>query len=102
MAIGDKTSDEKLQYDINIEVAKISSLSSGKIDKYEHLAGKVILRSNQSQILEQAKFTCSSLGKVFEKQMKTVENQDQKQIKATEEHGKQLVRSNKFVEKYTA
>ena len=26
--------DEKLQYDINIEAAKISALSSGKIDKY--------------------------------------------------------------------
>ena len=26
--------DEKLQYDINIEAAKISALSSGKIGKY--------------------------------------------------------------------
>ena len=34
MAIGDKIRDEKLQYDINREEAKISVLSSGKIDKY--------------------------------------------------------------------
>ena len=34
MAVGDKIRDEKLQYDINREEAKISVLSSGKIDKY--------------------------------------------------------------------
>ena len=50
--------------------AKISVLSSGKIDKYEFLTGKEILSSNQRQILERAKFTYSSLGKAFEKQQK--------------------------------
>ena len=37
MTIVDKVRDEKLQYDINREAAKISALSSGKIDKYEYL-----------------------------------------------------------------
>ena len=46
--------DEKLQYDINREAAKISALSSGKIDKYEYLTGKEILPFNQRQIIEQA------------------------------------------------
>ena len=32
MAAGDKIKDEKLQYDINREAAKMSALSSGKID----------------------------------------------------------------------
>ena len=32
--------DEKLQYDINREVAKISALSSRKIDKYDYLTGE--------------------------------------------------------------
>ena len=32
--------DEKLQYDINREAAKISALSSGKIHKYEYLTGE--------------------------------------------------------------
>ena len=32
MTIEDQIRDEKLQYDINIEAAKISALSSGKID----------------------------------------------------------------------
>ena len=40
---------QKLQYDINGEAAKISALSSGKIDKYEYLTGKEILTSDQIQ-----------------------------------------------------
>ena len=36
-------SDEKLQYDINRTVAKISALWSGKIGKYEYLTGEEVL-----------------------------------------------------------
>ena len=82
MTINDQIRDEKLQYDINREAAKISALSSGKIHKYEYLTGEDILPSNQQQIIEQAKFTYSPLGKVFEKQVKTIEDQGQKQIDA--------------------
>ena len=70
MTIDDKIKDEKLQYNINRESAKKSALSSGKIDKYEFLTGKEILPSDQIRIIEQAKFTHSSLGKAFEKQIK--------------------------------
>ena len=73
MTIEDQIKDEKLQYDINREAAKISALSSGKI---EYLTGEEILPSNQQQIIEQAKFTYSSLGKAFEKQTKTIEDQE--------------------------
>ena len=59
MTIDDKIIDEKLQYDINREAAKISALSSRKVDKYEYLAGKEILPSNQRQIIETTKFTYS-------------------------------------------
>ena len=65
MTIEDQIRDEKLQYDINREAAKISALSSGKIDKYEHLTGEEMLPSNQQQIIEQAKFTYSPLAKSF-------------------------------------
>ena len=68
MTINDQIRDEKLQYDINREAAKISALSSGKIHKYEYLTGEDILPSNQQQIIEQAKFTYSPLGKAFENQ----------------------------------
>ena len=80
MAINDQIRDEKLQYDINRETAKISALSSCKIHKYEYLTGEDILPSNQQQTKEQARFTYSPLGKAFEKQIKTIEDQGQKQV----------------------
>ena len=52
MTINDQFRDEKLQYDINREAAKISALSSGKIHKYEYLTGEDILPSNQQQIID--------------------------------------------------
>ena len=91
MTIEDQIKDEKLQYDINREAAKISALSSGKIDKYEYLTGEEILPSNQQQII-QAKFAYSLLGKAYEKQIKTIEDQGKKQVKAIQD--KQIVNNN--------
>ena len=82
MAISDLIRNENLQYDINREAAKISVLSSNKIQKYEYLTGGDILPSTQQQIIEQARFTYSPLGKAFEKQIKTIEDQGQKQVEA--------------------
>ena len=74
MTIEDKIRNLKLQYNINKEAAKISSLPSGKIDKYEYLKSKETLPSDQSRMIKQTKFTYSSLGKAFEKQTKTIED----------------------------
>ena len=82
MTINDQIRDEKLQHNINREAAKISALSSGKIHKYEYLTDEDILPSNQQQIIEQAKFTYFPLGKAFEKQIKTIEDQSKKQVHA--------------------
>ena len=68
MTIDDKIRDEQLQYDINREAAKISALSSGKIDKYKYLSDEERVSFNQRQIIEQPKFAYSSTGKAFEKQ----------------------------------
>ena len=57
MTIEDQIRDGKVQYDINREAAKISALSSGKIDTYEYLTGEEILPTNEQQMVEQAKFT---------------------------------------------
>ena len=84
MTIEDHIKDEKLQYDINRETAKISALSSGKLDKYEYLTGEEILPSNQQQIIQQAKFNYSPLGKAIEKQIKTINDQGEKQVVALE------------------
>ena len=70
MTIDDQIKNEKLQY-VNREAAKISALPSTKIDKYEYLTGEEILPSNEKQIIKQAKFTYSPLGKTFEKQKKS-------------------------------
>ena len=67
MTNNDKIRNEKLQYDINRQTVKISALSSSKIHKYEYLTGEDILPSNQQQIIEQARFIYSPLGKAFEK-----------------------------------
>ena len=87
MTINDQIRDEKLQYDINREAAKISALSSDKIHKYEYLTGEDILRSNQQQVMEQAKFTYSPLEKAFEKQIKSIEDQGENPIKAIQDQG---------------
>ena len=65
MTINDQIRDEKVRCDISRKAAGISALSSGKIDKQEYLAGKGILPSNQQQIIRQAEFTYSCLGKAF-------------------------------------
>ena len=82
MTIDDKIRDEKLQYDINREAAKISTLSSSKIHKYKYLTGEDILPSSNQQIIEQARFTYSPLGKAFEKQIGTIKNQGKKRADA--------------------
>ena len=51
MAIDGKIRYEKLQNYINREVAKISVLPSGKIDKYEYLIGEEMLSSDQSKMI---------------------------------------------------
>ena len=94
MTIEDQIKDEKLQYDINREAAKISALSSGKLDKYEYLTGEEILPSNQQQIIQQAKFNYLPLGKAIEKQRKTVEDRVKKQVEAIQD-SKQLLNINK-------
>ena len=81
----DQIIDEKLQYDINRKAAKTLALSLGKIDKYEYLTGEEILPFNQK-----------SLGKAFEKQTKTIEDQGEKQIKAIQNQGEV-----KTIKKYT-
>ena len=97
MTIEDLIREEKLQYNINREDAKISTLSSGNIDKYEYLTGEVILPSNKKQAIEQAKFTYSQLGKAFEKQTKTIEDQGKNKISAIKESGKQITESTRLL-----
>ena len=75
MTTDDEIRDEKLQYEINREITKISALSLGKIDKCEYLTDEKILPPDQRKVIEQAKFTYSPLGKALEKEIRTTEDQ---------------------------
>ena len=68
------------------------SIITDKYDKYEYLTGEEILTSYQSRMIEQAKFTYYILGRAFEKQIKTIKHQGEKQRKALEEYRKQLIK----------
>ena len=60
-------------------------MSSKKFNKCEYLTGEEILLFNQQEIIEQAKFNYSPLGKAFEKQTKTIDDQGEKQVEALED-----------------
>ena len=68
---------------IKLEIKNYNITLIERLQKYQpnHQA-KLILPSNQQQIIEQSKFTYSPLGKAFEKRTKTIEDQGEKQIKA--------------------
>ena len=57
MTIDDQIRNKKLQCDINRKAAKISALSSDKIDKYEYVTGEEILLYNQTHMIEHAELT---------------------------------------------
>ena len=78
MAFDDKFRDEKLQYHINREAAKILALSFGTIDKYEYLRGEETLPLDKRRLIEQAKFAYSPLRKSLEKQTNTAEDEGNK------------------------
>ena len=67
--------------DHQIKDEKISTWSWGEINKYEYLASEEILLYNQKQIIKQTKFTYSLLRKVFEKQVKTIEDHERNKLK---------------------
>ena len=70
MTINDKIKDEKLQYDVNRQAGKISSVSSSKIDKYKYLTLEEILSFYKRRKMEQAMFTYSLLGKLWKNKQK--------------------------------
>ena len=68
-AINNKTKQNKSQYNLDKQTAKISALSSGNVSKYEFLTGKDVL--SEKDLIEKAatikKFKYSPLSKEFKK-----------------------------------
>ena len=60
-----KIKQNESQYDLDREAAKISALSSNNLDKYELLNDEDL--GLKPSTVEQAKFECSPLGKIFNK-----------------------------------
>ena len=78
MSIDDKIRDVKLQCYLNRDSAKISPLSSGKIDKYKYLTGE--------EILEQA-INRTNFRKSFRK---TIKNDRRSRGKTNKSNRKQI------------
>ena len=94
-----KIMQNEAQYDLDRKAAKISALSSNNLDKYEYLTGEDL--GLKPSTVEQAKFEYSPLGKIFNKELdkddqkeglfkrlKNIEDKNEKQLKAIEDHGK--------------
>ena len=72
---------------------KISALPSGKINKYKYLTGEEMLSPDQRRVIEQASLHILLQKKILKKKKK-IKDQGEKQIKAIEKHGKQLIKSS--------
>ena len=84
--LDDKIKENQAQYDVDREVAKISALSSGELEKYEYLTGEDF--GYIHRVVEKAKFEYSLLGKVFNrglekgllKRLKNIEGKNEEQL----------------------
>ena len=102
-----KIMQNEAQYDLDRKAAKISALSSNKLEKYEYLTGEDL--GLRPSIIEQSKFEYSSLGKIFNKglskddqkeglskRLKNIEDKKKKPLKAIEDK-KQLDTNSKSI-----
>ena len=81
MAIDDKIRDKKNGHNrYKRRRSKNICIMTGKIDIYEYLTGEEILATDQSRMIDQAKFIYFSLGKALEKQRKTIKGQGGNQL----------------------
>ena len=100
--LDDKIKANKAQYDLDRQVAKISALSSGELEKYEYLTDEDL--GYKPDVIQKAKFEYSPIGKVFNKgldeidkkerllkRLKNIEGKNKDQLDAIKDQGeKQL------------
>ena len=98
------------QHNLDRKSVKISALSSNNLDKYEYLTGEDLdLKPN---IVEQAKFEYSPLGKIFNKGLdkddqreglfkrrKNVEGKNEEQLQAIKDQGEKPLKELKNIGK---
>ena len=97
--LDDKIKANKAQYNLDREAAKISTLSSGELEKYEYLTGEDL--GYKPDVVQKAKFEYSPLGKVFNKgldesdkkegflkRLENIEGKNRDQLDAIKDQGK--------------
>ena len=106
--LDDKIKANQAQYHLDRKAAKISTVSSGELEKYEYLTGEDL--RYKPGVVEKAKFEYFPLGKAFNKGLdekdkkegllkilKNTEGENEEQLEATKDHGKkQLQLDNKI------
>ena len=99
--LDNKIRQNQADYDLYRKSAKISALSSGKLDKYEYLTGEDL--GYRPDPVQKAKFGYSPLGQVFNKgldssekqegllkRLKNIEDKTDNQLKAIEGQNNEL------------
>ena len=87
-----KIKQNESQYDLDREAAKISTLSSNNLDKYELLTGEDL--NLKPSTVEQAKFEYSPLGRIFNKALNKYEDKKEgllKRLKNIEDKNEKLL-----------
>ena len=107
--LDDKIKANQAQYHLDRKAAKISTVSSGELEKYEYLTGEDL--RYKPGVVEKVKFEYFPLGsKAFNKGLdekdkkegllkilKNTEGENEEQLEATKDHGeKQLQLNNKI------
>ena len=72
--LDDKIKQNQADYDLYRQNAKISALSSDKLDKYEYLTGEAL--GYRPDPVQKVKFEYSPLGQVFNKELDSNEKQE--------------------------
>ena len=73
--LDDKITANKSQYDLDRQAAKIGTLCSGELEKYEYLTGQNL--RYKLDVVQKEKFEHSPLGQVFNKGLNTSEKKEE-------------------------
>ena len=89
---------------IRLEMKNCDMILTEKQQKYQHYHLEKLMNMNILQVKKyylpiEERFTYYPLGKALEKQTRTIKDQVKKQIKAIQDHGKQLVESYELIKK---
>ena len=102
--------ENEAQYDLDRKAAEISALFSNDLDKYEYLTGEDV--GLKPSTIEQTKFECSPLGKIFNKglskddknkgpfkRLENITDKNEEQLQANKDQGGKQLKEIKNIDK---